>query len=281
MLRIRFIALLVVLAGLLCSCGKFQSVQKSDDPDLKYKAALDYYNKKEYDRANLLFEAVLPNLKGQDGAEIGAFYNAYCFFNMKQYVMAAFYFREFYETYPRSTYTEEAMFMHAKSLFMDSPPYNLDQTSTLDALKAIQTFANAYFRSSRMDEINAMSDKLNLKLERKAFENARTYYKIGSYNAYMYKSAVVAFTTFQNSFPNSLYNEEVAFLKLDAQYKLAKESYEAVVKKGEKVFLKKERLYETIEFYNNFIDKYPASKYKKTAESIYEISTKELNKLKS
>jgi len=281
MRTIPLIVLVISLGQILCSCSNFQALQRSDDPDLKYKAAIDYYEKKKYDQANLLFESVLPNLKGQDGAEIGAFYNANCFYKMKQYVMAAFYFREFYETYPRSTYTEESMFLHAKALYMDSPPYNLDQTSTYDALKAIQNFANAYFRSPHMDEINAMADKLNQKLEKKAFENAKTFYKIGSWNAYMYKSAVVAFTSFQNSFPNSLYNEEVAFLKLDAQYRLAKESFEAVLKKGEKVYLKKERIYETIEFYNSFIDKYPGSKYKKNAENIYETSLKELNKLKS
>ena len=275
------IILSIALVAALCSCSKYQAMVKSDDPDLKYKAALDYYEKREYDRANILFEAVLPNLKGQDGAEIGAFYNAWCYFKMKQYVMSAFYFREFYETYPRSSHTEEAMFMHAKSLFMDSPEYNLDQTSTIDALKAIQAFANTYYSSQYMEEVNAMADKLNLKLERKAFENARTYYKIGSYNAYMYKAAVVAFTTFQNSFPNSQYLEEVAFLKLNAQYKLARESFEAIIKKGEKVYLKKDRFYETIEYYNYFIDKFPASKHKRTVENIYEVTQKELNKLKS
>jgi len=276
-----FGVLLVLILGMLSSCGKYLSVMRSDDPDLKYRTAMELYEKKKYSEANLLYEAVLPNLKGQDGAEVGSYNNAWCYFYMKQYVMSAFYFREFTETYPRSQYAEEAMFMHAKSLFMDSPDFDLDQTSTTDALRAIQSFANTYYTSSHMEEINSMADKLNFKLEKKAFENAKTYYKIGNYNAYMFKAAVVAFIDFQNSYPNSAFLEEVGYLKLDASYKLAKESFEAVIKKGEKIYLKKDRFYETIEYYNSFIEKFPGSKYKRDAENIYETTLKELNKLKS
>ena len=164
---------------------------------------------------------------------------------------------------------------------MDSPQYDLDQTSTTDALRAIQSFANTYYTSHRMEEINAMADKLNFKLEKKAFENAKTYYKIGNYNPYMFKAAVVVFTDFQNTYPNSIFLEEVAFYKLNAQYRLARESFEAIIKKGEKVYLKKDRFYETIEYYNYFIEKFPSSKYKRSAENIYEITIEELDKLKS
>jgi outer membrane protein assembly factor BamD len=276
--RINYILLISFV--FLTSC-KFTRLQKNGDQDEKYSAAIKYFEEKDYYKANILFEEILPTRKGQAGAEKGLFYNAYTYYYGKQYIMAAHNFRDFYETYPRSEYTEECMFMYAKSLYKDSPEYNLDQTNTQDAMVAIQGFANRYTTSKYMDEINKMAEDLTRKLEIKAFENAKLYYNIGSYNSILYKSAVIAFKNFQHDYPASGFTEEASFLKMDAQYKLATGSYEAIIRNGTKVYLKKDRLYETIEFYHNFIDKYPESKYKKAAELIYESCQDQLKELKS
>jgi outer membrane protein assembly factor BamD len=273
---------LLTFLVLLASCSKFVKLQKNGNTEEKYDAAIKYFEKKDYFKANLLFEEVLPTLKGQAGAEKGLFYNAYTYYYGKQYIMSAHYFSEFYETYPRSEFAEESMFMHAKSLYKDSPQFNLDQTNSQDAMKAIQAFANRYSSSSTyMEEINKMAEELTKKLEIKAFESAKLYYNIGSYNSILYKSAVIAFGNFQHDYPASPFTEEACFLKMDAQYQLAKGSYEAIIKNGAKVYLKRDRLYDTIEFYHNFIDKYPESKYKKAAELIYESCQDQLKHLKS
>jgi outer membrane protein assembly factor BamD len=274
-------AVLLLLFIVLCSCSKFVRLQKNGNSEEKYNAAIKYFEEKDYYKANLLLEEVLPTLKGQAGAEKGLFYNAYTYYYGKQYIMSSHYFKEFYETYPRSESSEESLFMHAKSLYKDSPQYNLDQTNSLDAMGAIQEFANRFPQSTRMEEINKMAEDLTRKLEIKAFESAKLYYNTGSYNSILYKSAVIAFNNFQHTYPASSFTEEASFLKMDAQYKLALSSYEAIIKNGAKVYLKKDRLYDTIEFYHNFIDKYPESKYKKAAELIYESCQNELKQLKS
>jgi outer membrane protein assembly factor BamD len=271
MLQKRLVIFVLTLCLLpLISCNEFNKVQKSGTVMQKYDAAIKYYDKKEYYKANLLLEEILPNLKGQTGVEKGLFYYAYTHYYGKQYVMSAYYFKEFYQTYPRSEFAHESMFMNAKSLFNDSPAYNLDQTNTSEAMRALQSFANRYPNSSYMEEVNKMSDDLRKKLEVKAYENAKHYYKLGSYNPMLYKSAVIAFNNFQKSYPDSQFNEEVSFLRVESQYNLAKGSFEVILKNGNKVYLKKDRLYEAIEFYHNFIDKYPGSKYKKAADNMYQ-----------
>ncbi|MFN6944549.1 MAG: outer membrane protein assembly factor BamD, partial [Cytophagaceae bacterium] len=154
-----------------------------------------------------------------------------------------------------------ASFYYEKSLYKDSPRSNLDQTNTTSALKAIQTFANRHPNSGYMEEINRMADELNKKLEVKAYENAKIFYKLGSYNSINYKSAVVAFTSFLYSYPESKYAEELTYLRIDAQYQLAKSSI---------LTLQKERYYDAIEYYEYFIDKYETSRYRRSAESIFE-----------
>ena len=173
--------------------------------------------------------------KGRPEAEKAQFYFANTNFQQRNYVLSAYYFKQFTETYPNSTYAEEATFMHAKSLFRDSPRFQLDQTNTYTALESIQDFLNRYPESKFRPETESMSQELQKKLENKAFESARLYYQL-RYN----QAAVVAFTKFQQQFPASGYTEQAAFLKVAAQYDWAKESVEQK---------QRERYLEAIAFY--------------------------------
>lgn len=254
------------------SCSEYQKIQKSGDQNEKLNAAFKYYDKKDYYKATTLFDEIIPLVTGKLEGEKALFYYAYTYFHQKQYIMAAYYFRDFYETYPRSQYAEESMFMYAKSLYKDSPEFNLDQTNTYDALTAVQRFANKYPKSSYMDEANSIADELNTKLERKAYETSRLYYKLSEYNSANYRAAVLNFNNFLMRYPASKYSEEIAFLKVDAQYNLARNS------ESNK---QRERYFDAIEFYHNFIDKYPTSKFKDKAEDIYDDCIKKIEQIKS
>lgn len=251
---------------MLSACSDFNKIMKSTNADEKYTAALKYYEKQDYYHASTLLEELIPALKGRPEAEKAQFYFAYTQFYQRSYPLSAFHFKSFYETYPRSEFTEEAMFMHAKSLYRDSPDFNLDQTSTYTAIEAIQDFLNRYPASKMKDEADKMYQELSAKVERKAFENARLYASMRYYQA-----AVTAFNNFQRSFPSSNFNEESSFLKLEAQYNLAERS---VPDK------QRERYFETVAYYQDLVDKYPKSKYLKAAENFFDKSTKQLEKLK-
>ncbi len=137
-----FLLLLTVL--LVSSCGKFSKLQKSGTDDEKYKAALDYYKAADFYHAGLLFEELIPLLKGSTESEMAQFYYAYTQYHQQQYNMSQYLFKKFYDTYARSDYAQEAFYMHAFSLYKDSAPHTLDQTSTLTAISALQDFINTY-----------------------------------------------------------------------------------------------------------------------------------------
>ena len=267
----RNILILPVLLLLLVlgfgSCSKFSKLQKDGTVDQKYQAALEYYKKADYYRAGLLFEEITPLLKGAKEAELSQFYNAYCNYHQGLYNMSQFLFKNFYDTFQRSEYAPEAFYMHAYSLYRDSPSHELDQASTLTAISALQDFINTYPESAFREECTKLILELRDKLERKAYEKAKLYYKTSEANIANYRSAVVAINNYERDFPNSKYTEELAYLRIDAEYNLAKLSFQ------EK---QKERFEETNKFYLSFIDKFPQSKYVKQAERTFENTQKEL-----
>lgn len=269
-LRIKSLSLFFLAFTLLTasSCSKFRKIQKSDDWKVKYEAAMDYYEqggRGDYYKAAVLFEEVLPLIRGSKEAEKAQFYYAYAHYYQQQYILSAHYFKTFYETYSRSDMAQEAMYMHAYSLYLTSPVVDLDQTSTFEAIQAMQSFLNKYPGSEYRDDGTRIIDQLQAKLEQKAFENARLYQKLGRLQA-----ALVAYENFENDFPSSNKIEEVKYLKVLAQYEYAKESIRSK---------QKERFNATIDYYKDFIDNYPESEFTKEAEKMYVSSLNSLEEL--
>ena len=171
--------LILSLLVLYVGCTEFKRIQKSDDWKLKYDAALEYYEKKDYYRAVILFDQIMPYIKGSAEAELVQFYYAYAHYYQKQYLLSSHYFKNFHDTYNRSEYAEEAYYMYGYSLYKQSPIYNLEQSSTVEAITAIQTFLNRYPNSEYRKEAINIQAELRLKLAKKAYENAKLYYQLG------------------------------------------------------------------------------------------------------
>lgn len=260
------IILLFLLLCFLGSCSKFNKLVKSSDVNKKLEAAIEFYNKKDYYKAAILLDEITPLLKGKEEGETAQYYQAYTYYDDKQYIMSGYYFKEFYEAYPRSDKAEQCYFMYAKSLYQDSPQYNLDQENTIGALKGLQSFANKFPESKYMEEANKITEELNKKLEFKDYNNSKLYYKIRNY-----KSAVISLENFLEKYPESNFHEEMMYLKFKSQYDLAGKSVEGKIKT--------DRYLDAIQYYLEFVDKHPKSKYIKTAESAYATSKAEVSKI--
>lgn len=259
------VKVLPIFLFFLSSCSEFRKIEKSEDWRVKYEAALNYYEEEEYYKAAVLFEQILPIVRGLPEGEKVQFYFAYTQFHQGLYLLSSYHFEQFYQTYGRSSLAEEARYMYAYSQYAESPTFNLDQSSSRTAIIAMQNFLNMYPGSKFREDAVKVINELQEKLERKAFYNAKQYYKIRRY-----KAAVVAFDNFKDNFPDSDYNEEVAFLKFDAQYQLAKQSIPSK---------QLERYREAAELYKNFIDRYPDSEFIREAEKKYSESIEEINQL--
>jgi outer membrane protein assembly factor BamD len=248
-----FGTVLILLVG--ASCSKFRKIEKSLDWRVKYEAGLNYFNKKEYYKAAALFEQILPIVRGLPEGEKVQFYQAYCQYYQKLYLLSADQFKTFYETYGRSSMVEEARFMNAYSLYKSSPGSNLDQSNSIEAMVAMQEFLNRYPNSKFKDQSVEVIYTTQDKLEKKGFDNARQYYKMRSY-----KAAIVSLNNFKNNFPDSEYLEQSYYLVVVSEYRLAEQS----------IYTKQpERYKAVVDHYREFVDKYPQSEYLRDAEKIY------------
>ena len=258
-----FSALLLVA---VC-CGKFRKIEKSPDWRVKFEGAMSYYNDKSYYKASVLFEQILPIVRGLPEGEKVQFYLAYCEFYERLYLLASEHFKTFYETYGRSAFAEEARYMYAYSLYAASPRYNLDQTNSIQGMAMMQEFLNRFPQSKFREQAIRVIQEIQEKLEKKGFENARQYYRMRYYEA-----AVVSLTNFAINFPDSKFREEAEFLMISAQYRWA----------GKSVPAKQSLRYkEAVKYYEEFIDKYPKSTFLSEAEKMYASSLEKIKTTKN
>ena len=273
---IKYSLLLVILIG-VSSCSKFRRIQKSPDWRLKYDAAVNYYEEgielldvrprrasKRFYRANTLLDEILPIIRGTAEAELGNFYFAYSYFHMGQYILSAHQFQEFMRIYGRSEYVMEAEYMRAISIYLQSPEYNLDQTSTYEAIDALQAYLDHYPAAEEFEIADSLINDLQVKLETKAYHNAVLFHKIRKY-----KAALVIFDNFYNDFPDSEFREEIEYLEIETSYDYAKVSF---------TDKQEERFRNCIEKYEQFLEKYPNSEYLEDAEELFTKSREELAK---
>lgn len=249
---------LVAVIFFLASCTGYNKLLKSDDYELKYEKAFEYYAEGDYTRTITLLEQLIPVYRGTERFEELQYYYAYCQYNVKDYVLAGYYFRNFARTFPNSEYAEECQFMNAYCYYLESPRPSLDQESTYNAINEFQLFITQYPNSERADDCNRLIDDMREKLAEKSFISAKLYY-----NLEYYKSAITALRSSLQEFPATKYREEIKYMIVESAFLYAENSipdkqaerYEAMQKE-----------------YSIFIEEFPESEYKRKVERMYEKS---------
>ncbi len=269
-LKMRQLILVAVLSLFFYSCNEYQKVLKNEDVKAKYDLAEKYYDAKDYKRANRLFEQIAPKYAGKPQGERVQFFLADTYFRIKNYNFSGYQFERFLKSYPKSDKAGEASFLGAKSYYMLSPRYSLDQTDTEKALNKLQLFINAYPESEFIAEANAMAKELTTKKEKKAFEIAKQFTKLGNSYILDYSiSALAALDNFISDYPGTVFREEALYLKIVATTNLALNSTENK---------KKERLEAAVATYKSLLRYYPQTSFLKDADNLRDKVNKELVK---
>ena len=227
----KFIPVLL-LTVVLGSCSEYQKVLKNTEVKAKYDLAQKYYEAEDYKRALRLFEQIAPKYVGkpQGESELYTFWRT-VILSREDYNMAGYQFERFIKSYPKSDKVAEAAFAGAKSYFELSPSHELDQTDTDKALAKLQIFINMYTDSEFFAEANAMAIELTTKKERKAFEIAKQFNKLGEFNYDVLRSAVASLDNFISDFPGSIYREEALYMKVESTTNMAMNSFEVLQKR--------------------------------------------------
>ncbi len=259
-MKLKYYFILLPVFILAASCSDYSKLMKSSDYELKYTKAVEYYEAEDYYRAQSLFEDLRGIYRGTDKAEKITYYNAYCSYGLGELSLAAYLFKDFARIYPASEHVEEVEYLAAYCYYLISPASSLEQTYTISAISELQLFIEKYPQSEKRAEAEELIDKLQFKLETKAYNNAMLFYTIMDY-----KAASTALKNVLKDFPDTQYREDIMFTIVKSSYLLAENS----------VYSKQyERYKTTIDEYYAFVDKFPESKKIKEAEKIYTNSLK-------
>lgn len=251
-LLILFIATAFIFTGSSC---KYHKLKKSKDPEVKTEAAHKFYDEGKYAKALPLYEDIILIKRNTEGYEKILYRYANSYYQVKDYILAGYYFRKFTEAFPKSELAEDAQFMSAYCYYLDAPKTTLDQQATHTAMNEFGIFLSKYPDSDKVARCNEIIDELRLKLETKAFDNARLYYDLGHY-----KAAITALKNTLEDYPDTKYEEETLFIILKSAFNYAEKS---IVQKQE------ERYQEALKHYNNFVGKFPNSELRKEADRIH------------
>lgn len=245
----------IFTVAVVASCvSKQERAMKSADKNLILKTANENFAKKKWKNALALYDR-LPNLvAGTDDAPNVVFNSAYANYYDKNYRLAGNQFKNFAISFPQDKRREEAAYMSALCYYEGSMDYNLDQSTTQTAINELQDFLNNYPNSERSKNINTLIDELSYKLEFKAYENARQYYKMAEY-----KAANVAFENVLEDFPSTKLRPQIYDYIVKSRYELATKSiYD----------LKDERIESALSFTKQIQKEMPNTEVAKTALEI-------------
>ena len=258
---------LILITFLFTSCSEYQKVLNKGEIADQYKMAEELYEDGKYSKAITLFEKVTPAFKGKPQMQRIQYMVANSNFETKSYELAAYYFNRFINNYPKSSKLEEANFLVSQSYYKSSPVFSLDQKDSQKALSSLQAFLDRYPDSKNAELVNSQYKELTIKLEKKAFEIAKQYYKTENYTA-----AITALDNFTTEYLGSKYKEDALFYKFKAGYDLSLKS----------VYYKKEkRLNDAIKYHKRFVKYYPESQYTEESDNMVKKINKELESFKS
>ncbi len=225
----------------------FEKLRINPDKAYRLKRAYEFYEAKDYLKAQYLMEDLIPQYRGTPEAEKIFFKYAYTYYQLGDFSLAQYYFKQFHSTFPNSASAEEALYVSAEASYQLSPSFRLTQEDTEKAIEGFQMFVNSYPNSDKVQNCNEKIDKLRKKGEIKEIESAKGYLQRRQYQG--------AIHTLQNiliNYPDIDDVENVRFMLVKAMFKFAEKSIED---------RQPDRYRDALSQYDIFKRKYPQSKF--------------------
>jgi outer membrane protein assembly factor BamD len=260
---LRFSAVILLSASLAACKSQYEALLNGTDSDAKYAAAFEYFNQGKYNKAAQLFESLSTITSGTERDDTVQYYWGLSNYRSRDYYTAETNFSNFMMNFPRSPFAETARYLRIDCLYRSTLRYELDQVPTHTAITSINEYMSEYPDSPYIEVCNNMLTDLNERLDRKAYEAAKLYYKMEDY-----KAAQVALRNVLKEDSDNIYREDVLYYTAMASYKYADLSVYAK---------KKERYMTFVDDYLNFIGEFPESKHRNELDANYNRARKFLS----
>ena len=253
----------VLWAAVSCK-SEYQVLLEGYDEDAKYAAAFDYFNQGKFSKAAQLFESLSVTAGGTERDDTIQFYWGLSNYRYKDFYTAETNFKEFIEKFPRSPFAEEAGFLRIDCLYNSSLRYELDQSSSVQTISAIGEYLTNYPQTQHLDACRDILSELGERMDRKAYEGAKLYYKMEDYLA-----SRIALKNVLKDDADNKFREEILYYAAKSSYKYAQLSV------PEK---QKERYLTFVDDYLNFVGEYPESSYRGELDGLYKRAQRALGR---
>ena len=255
-MKLKNLFLVLAAAVAMVSCkSQYEILLNSNDVPLKYQAAFDYFDQGKYAKSAALFESLSVQTDGTERDDTVRYYWGLSNYNFRDYYTAETNFDKFIEKFPNSPFTSDARFLRIDCLYRSTLRYELDQKPTYTAINAISEYILEYPENTHMQDCRDMLVELNNRLDRKAYESAKLYYKMEDYLA-----SRVALRNVLKDDSENVYREDILYYIAMSSYKYASLSVPAK---------RKERYLTFVDDYLNFIGELPDSHYRRELDNVY------------
>lgn len=264
-MKLKNLFLVLIAVASMVSCkSQYEILLNSNDVKQKYDAAFQYFNEGKYAKAASLFESLSVLTNGTERDDTVRYYWGLSNYNYRDFYTAEANFDKFIEMYPASPFTSDARFLRLDCLYRSTMRYELDQTPTYKAIDEISQYILEYPDNKHMQECRDVLVELNERLDRKAYESAKLYYKMEDYLA-----SRVALRNVLKDDADNMFREDILYLIAMSSFKYANLSVPAK---------QRERYLTFVDDYLNFVGEMPESHYRKELDMVYRRAQKALGR---
>ena len=253
------------LATLFSGCSsELHTVEKSADRTYKYEFAKQCFAQGRFDDAVSLLSELVTAQKGRENAQESLYMLAMAEYCDKDFESASATFKKYYQSYPKGEFAEQAAFYVGQSLYESMPDPRLDQSSTIGAINAYQSFIDYFPDSHLRDEAQKKLFILQDNLVMKEYLSAELYYNLGGYFGNInsntesnYESCIITAQNALKAYPYTSLREKFSLLIMKSKFELAQNSSEE--KRLDRYRDAEDECY-------GFLNEFPESEECKTAE---------------
>lgn len=196
---------LVLLAGAASGCGSSARVQAAS-PQIAFERGKELFDRGRYARAIEYFQLVFDFGRAHEWAPDAQYYLAQSYFRTRQYLLAANEFTRFVEFYRTDPRVEEGEYLRAMAYVRLSPPHQLDQTDTRNALTYLRLYLARFPDGQYAAEVTRLIDEMRHKLARHQMDIAQLYETRGFYQA-----AAIEYLRLLEEHPDSEFADDALF----------------------------------------------------------------------
>ncbi|NQV41721.1 MAG: outer membrane protein assembly factor BamD [Candidatus Marinimicrobia bacterium] len=185
--RNRFIVFGLLIMGLfLQQCASQKSDLDAANIADSYERGLEYFEKKNYLKAEEVFTFIIYNDPGGAYADDAQFQLGETYFEREEYLLAISEYDRLIRRMKNSSFVEDAFWKKTESYCELSPDYRLDRDMTDKALRSLYDFVDFYPESKYLDQAQARILEMREKLAKKLLESAKLYDTLREYESAIY-----------------------------------------------------------------------------------------------